>query len=69
MTSAHWPCADHMLSPKKKKKNFLAIHTKLSMCKMPTVQSALSGDKRWSLEKGEEQRRKDQKAFIHNAED
>ncbi|CAI9622238.1 unnamed protein product [Staurois parvus] len=31
---------------RKKKKTFLAIHTKLSMCKMPTVQSVLSRDKR-----------------------
>ncbi|CAI9567823.1 unnamed protein product [Staurois parvus] len=34
------------------------------MCKMPKVQSILSGDKRWSLEKREEQRRKDQKPFY-----
>ncbi|CAI9549903.1 unnamed protein product [Staurois parvus] len=32
---------------------------------MPAVQS---GNKRWSLEKGEEQKRKDQTAFLHNAE-
>ncbi|CAI9553109.1 unnamed protein product [Staurois parvus] len=53
----------------KKKITSLAIHTKLSMCKRPTVQSVLSGDKRWSLEKGEGQRRRDQTAFLHNAED
>ncbi|CAI9570743.1 unnamed protein product [Staurois parvus] len=46
-----------------KKKNLsLAIHTKLSMCRMATVQSVLSGE-------GEEQRRQDQTAFLHNAED
>ncbi|CAI9570010.1 unnamed protein product [Staurois parvus] len=31
---------------KKKHKNSLAIHTKVSMCRMATAQSVLSGDKR-----------------------
>ncbi|CAI9587696.1 unnamed protein product, partial [Staurois parvus] len=39
------------------------------MCKMPMVQSVFSGDKRWSFKQGKEQRRKDQTAFLHNAED
>ncbi|CAI9557755.1 unnamed protein product [Staurois parvus] len=51
-----------MHSPKKKKKTSLAIHTKLSMCKMPMVQSALSGDKK-------EQSKQEQTSFLHNAED
>ncbi|CAI9622780.1 unnamed protein product [Staurois parvus] len=50
-----------MHSPKKKKTS-LAIHTKLSMCRMAMVQSVLSGEK-------EEQRSQNQTAFLHNVED
>ncbi|PIO39787.1 hypothetical protein AB205_0034600 [Aquarana catesbeiana] len=32
LDSADWPCADHMHPPKKK--NNVAIHTKLSMCRV-----------------------------------
>ncbi|CAI9607164.1 unnamed protein product, partial [Staurois parvus] len=45
-----------------RKKNSLAIHTKLSMCRMATVQSVLSGDKMQTFEQEEE-------TFLHNAED
>ncbi|CAI9533280.1 unnamed protein product, partial [Staurois parvus] len=34
LDSADWPCADHMHSPKRKKKTSPAIHTKLSMCRL-----------------------------------
>ncbi|CAI9564716.1 unnamed protein product [Staurois parvus] len=57
-----------MHSPKKKKTS-LAIHTKLSMCRMATVQSVLSGDKTWTFEQEEEQRRQDQTAILQNAVD
>ncbi|CAI9608912.1 unnamed protein product, partial [Staurois parvus] len=33
LDSADWPRADHMHSPKKKRKTSLAIHTKLNMCR------------------------------------
>ncbi|CAI9546353.1 unnamed protein product, partial [Staurois parvus] len=33
LDSADWPCVDHMHFPKKKK-NCLAIHIKLSMCRV-----------------------------------
>ncbi|CAI9541929.1 unnamed protein product, partial [Staurois parvus] len=36
--------------PPQKKKTSLAIHTKLSMCRMPMVQSVLSGHKTRSRE-------------------
>ncbi|CAI9580126.1 unnamed protein product [Staurois parvus] len=65
MGSADWPCADHMHFPKKKIS--LAILTKLSM--WLGVQSVLSGDKMWTFEQKEEQRRQDETAFFHNAED
>ncbi|CAI9575826.1 unnamed protein product [Staurois parvus] len=55
LDSADWSCADHMHSPKKK--NSLAIHTKLSMCRMDTVQSVLSGEE-------EEKRSQDQTAIY-----
>ncbi|CAI9539483.1 unnamed protein product, partial [Staurois parvus] len=42
-----------MHSPKKK-------NTKLSMCRMATVQSVLSGDKTWIFEQEEEQSSQDQ---------
>ncbi|CAI9545094.1 unnamed protein product [Staurois parvus] len=57
-----------MHSPKKKKTS-LAIHTKLSMCRMATVQSVLSEDKTWTFEQEEKQRIQDQTAFLHNVED
>ncbi|CAI9595452.1 unnamed protein product [Staurois parvus] len=39
MDNSDWPCAGHMHSPppkkkKKEKKTFLAIHTKLCMCRV-----------------------------------
>ncbi|CAI9566006.1 unnamed protein product, partial [Staurois parvus] len=35
LDSADWPCVDHIYSPKnKKKKTSLAIHTKLSLCRV-----------------------------------
>ncbi|CAI9538200.1 unnamed protein product, partial [Staurois parvus] len=65
LDSADWPCADHLHSPKKKKKTSLPIHTKLSMC-MPMVQSR---DKTWTFEQEEGQRSQNQTAFLHYAED
>ncbi|CAI9620574.1 unnamed protein product [Staurois parvus] len=50
-----------MHSPKKIKHS-LAIHTKLSMCRMAMVQSVLSGEE-------EEQKSQDPMAFLHSAGD
>ncbi|CAI9620322.1 unnamed protein product [Staurois parvus] len=53
--------------PTVEKKTSLAIHTKLSMCRVsPHI---LSGDRKVTLEKGEDQRSQDQTAFLNNAED
>ncbi|CAI9564016.1 unnamed protein product [Staurois parvus] len=56
-----------MHSPKKKKTS-LEIHTNLSMC-IVSPHHVLSGDKRGTLEEGEDQISQDQTAFFHNAED
>ncbi|CAI9545272.1 unnamed protein product [Staurois parvus] len=50
-----------MHAPKKKNPS-LAIHTKLSMCRMAMIQSVLSGEE-------EEKRSHGLLAFFHNAED
>ncbi|CAI9570651.1 unnamed protein product [Staurois parvus] len=46
-----------------RKKNSLAIHTKLSTCRV-TPHNVLSGDKRGTLEEGEDQGGQDQSAFF-----
>ncbi|CAI9565350.1 unnamed protein product [Staurois parvus] len=51
-----------MHSPKKNKKPSLAIHTKLSMCRVTPHDMSY-------LEEGEDQRSQDQTEFLHNAED
>ncbi|CAI9564246.1 unnamed protein product, partial [Staurois parvus] len=52
----------------RKNKTSLAIYTKLSMCRV-SPHKVLSGDKRETLEEGEDQRSQDKTAFLHNAED
>ncbi|CAI9544667.1 unnamed protein product, partial [Staurois parvus] len=64
LDSVVWPCADHVRSPKKKKKNLSSNIHQTEHVQSDSTRYVLSGDKRGTLEEGDDQRSQDQNRIF-----